>query len=104
MQYKTIILGLIEQQPELHEQLRASRTMLATLNRCATLLKERHEALKDQLRRSRPQADDYQLASEAMELAVKEFEQALSAEPASGQAEFPLDEAMAFLRRHTPPA
>ena len=39
MQYKTIILELLRQRPQLHEQLRQSDTLLETLNEQAGKLK-----------------------------------------------------------------
>ena len=66
MPYKTIVLGLIEQQPELHEHLRKSRTMLRAMDLLAIELKERHEALKEQFSRSQgghPSEPDLQLSA-----------------------------------------
>ncbi len=39
MHYKTIVLELIQDHPALHEQLRASRTLLSTVERTAAALK-----------------------------------------------------------------
>ena len=100
-QYKTICLGLLEQRPEIYDQLRKSRTLLPALNRLASELKARHQAWTQELQAIRP-ASDSQIASEAMELAVKELEDRLSADSVEEAKAF-LDEAMAFLR-HTPPA
>ena len=44
MQYKTIILELLEQRPEIHDQLRKNRKLLPTLEICAHELKTSHEA------------------------------------------------------------
>ena len=104
MQYKTIILGLIQQQPELHEQLKESRTLLSTLDQLAIRLRQHHLGLVEQLRRRHPQSDEAQLSSEAMEVAVKQFEEALSNAPQADEPELSLDEAMAFIKRHSPPA
>ena len=67
--YKTIVLALVEQRPELHDQLRSSRTLLATLNLYASQLKASHEAWKDRLSKAKAETDEIQLASEAMEMA-----------------------------------
>jgi hypothetical protein len=49
MLYKTMVLGLLEQRTQLHEQLRKNRTLLAALDHYSALLKARHEAWKNQL-------------------------------------------------------
>jgi hypothetical protein len=96
MMYKTICLGLLEQRPELYDQLRKRRTLLPTLNRLASELKARHQAWKQELQATRPGSDS-QIADEAMELAVKELEDRLSADTEEEAREF-LDAAMASLR------
>ena len=104
MQYKTIVLQLLEQRPELHDRLRKSRTMLPTMERCARQLKGRHEAWKEILAQARPGSAASQIASEALELALKELEDRLSrGSPLEENEPLSLDAAMAYLRR-TPPA
>jgi hypothetical protein len=104
-QSKTIALELIEEQPELHERLRSSRTLLSTMDACAIELKASHEAWKDQLGRARPGSDPSQIAPEAMELAVQELRDRLpSASPKDETEPIPLDAAMSSIRRHSPPA
>jgi hypothetical protein len=105
MQYKTIALELLQQRPPLHEKLRQERMLLAAVNRYATELKARHEAWTEQLAKTRPGSDPSQLASEALELALKELEDSLpAASPADANGAPSLDAAMAYLRRHMPPA
>lgn len=105
MLYKTMTLGLLEQRPRLHEQLRRERKLLATMESLALDLKARHEAWKEQLAVTRPESDPQQIASEALELALKELEDSLPPEsPAEEDEALSLDAAMAYLRRHTPPA
>jgi hypothetical protein len=105
MQYKTIILDLLQQRPKMHDQLRKDRKLLATMERYAKELKTSHEAWKDLLSDLRPGSDQSQIASEALEIALKELENSLpSASPPDDSEAFSLDQAMAFLRRHTPPA
>ncbi|MGH7173840.1 MAG: hypothetical protein ACRELG_26460 [Gemmataceae bacterium] len=101
MMHKTICLGLLEQRPEMYDQLRKRRTLLPTLNRLAGELKARHQAWKRELQATRPGSDS-QIASEAMELAVNELEDRLSADSEEEALAF-LDAAMDYLR-HTPPA
>ncbi len=104
MQYKTIVLELIQQQPELHEQLRASRTLLATMDACALELKANHEEWMDRLSQRRPGSDHSQLSSEALEIAVRKLEKDLSSASKEDVDGPSLDGAMAYLKRHTPTA
>ena len=105
MQYKTIVLGLLQQNQELHERLRRERKLLATVNLLATELRDRHLAWKEQLSQARPNSDPSQIASVALEIALRDLQDSLRSEspPDEGEA-LSLDEAMAFLRRPTPPA
>lgn len=102
MQYKTIVLELISQNPELHERLRASKTLLSTVDRYALLLKTNHQAWMERCK-SRPEIDSFHLASEAMEIALQEFETALlhDAEPDEAES-LSLEEAMAFVGARKP--
>ncbi len=101
MMNKTICLRLLEQHPVMYDHLRKRRQLLPTLNRLASELKARHQAWIQELQASRPGSDS-QIASEAMELAVKELEDHLSTDSEEEALAF-LDAAMAWLRL-TPPA
>ena len=97
MHYKTIVMELLQNRPELHEKLRLSRTLLTSLNLYSSHLKANHEAWMDRLSRAKPSSERSQLASEAFEIAVKEMEDSM------GTSDFPLetetlslDGAMAF--------
>ncbi len=46
MQYKTIVLEMLKERKELHEQLRLTRRLLPTMERCARELKASHEQWK----------------------------------------------------------
>jgi hypothetical protein len=103
MRYKTIVLELLKERPRMHEELRKRRLLLAAVEAYSMGLKTSHEAWKRKLAETRP-AGEPQIASEALELALKELEGSLPSEsPADGET-LSLDEAMAFIRRHTPPA
>lgn len=105
MQYKTIIMELINDQPELAMQLRRQRQMLATIETYAVELKNRHEAWKEELSQARPGSHPSQIASEALDLAIEEIRDRLASASATDEADAPsLDAAMGYLRRHTPPA
>ena len=104
MQYKTITMELIQEQPELYEQLRSSKRLLPAIDAYATELKDSHEAWKDQLGRANPNSDPRQVASEAMELAIQDLQRRLPCASPMDEAEpLSLDAAMSFLR-HSPTA
>ncbi len=105
MQYKTIVLAILQEQPALHEQLRLTRTLLATMNRYALELKTSHEAWMDRLGEARPGSDRNQLSSDALEMAIQELQDRLPCESTTDEDEpLSLDAAMNHIRRHTPPA
>ena len=100
MQYKTIVLELLQQRTELHEQLRRERKLLSTMEFYANELKESHDAWKEMLTQSRPGSDLCQINSEALELALRELEDRLPSELTSvGDEPLSLDAAMAFIRK-----
>jgi hypothetical protein len=102
MQYKTIVLELLRERTELHEQLRLTRRLLPTLETCARELKAGHEAWKDVLYRAKPDSDPSQIASEALEMAIRQLEDRLpSASPPNEDDPLSLDEAMASIRNPT---
>jgi hypothetical protein len=102
MQYKTIIHELLQQRPQMHEQLRKHRKLLPALELYARELKDSHEAWKELLSQLRPDSDRSQLSSEALEIALKELEGRLPSESRDGSESQVLDAAMLFVRRHTP--
>ena len=103
MQYKTIIHELLQLRPQIHDQLRKKRKLLPAVERYAKELKTSHEAWKELLFTLRPGSDQSQIASEALEIALKELEDRLPAEsPRNGNEVLFLDATMLFLRnRHT---
>jgi chromosome segregation ATPase len=99
MQYKTIILELLQQRPQMHQQLQQQRKLLTTMEAYAKELKASHEAWKEQLAQAKPGSEASQISSEAFEMALKELEERLP--PASrvdDQEALALDQAMAFIR------
>jgi len=101
MQYKTIVLELLKERTEFHEQLRLTRKLLPTLETYAQELKSSHEAWKEVLTQVKPDSDASQIASKALEMALRDLEARLpSASPEDNQP-LSLDEAMAFIRRPT---
>jgi hypothetical protein len=102
--YKTIVLELLKQRPEMHNQLQMSRMLLSMLERYARELKANHETWKDRLSQAKPGSDQSQIASEALEIALKELEDFLDQASSPNDGKPPsLDGAMAFIRRRTPP-
>ena len=107
MHYKTIVLELLQQHPELHRELVSSKTLLPTLDRYAADLKARHESWTRTLSRERPESAPTQIESEALELALQELRDALPAASTLNDNSpeiLSLDAAMAHIRRHMPPA
>jgi hypothetical protein len=102
MQYKTIVLELLKERKELHEQLRLTRRLLPTLETCSQELKASHETWKDTLAAANPSSDPIQIASEAMELAIKDLEDRLPSVSRAEESEpLSLDHAMAFVATRT---
>lgn len=98
MLYKTIVLSLLQQRPEIHEKLRKARRLLPTLEYFAQELKRDHEIWMDLLWQAKPGNQPSQIASEAMEIGVKELEDRLPSEFLLNEAEpLSLDAAMAFI-------
>jgi hypothetical protein len=99
------VLGLLEQRHQLHSQLREQRMLLPAMEAYALELKDRHEVWKDRLSQAKPGNDLSQIASEALEIALKEPEVSLPPEfPQNEDEQFFLEAAMAFIRHRMPPA
>ncbi len=102
MQYKTIVLELLQQRPQMHDQLRKDRKLLPTVEMYARELKTSHEAWKETLDQARPGSDQSQIAFEALEMALKDLEERLpSASHPNDNEPLSLDAAMAFILGHT---
>jgi hypothetical protein len=103
MLYKTIMLALLRQRPQMHRKLRNNHTLLPTLEHYARQLQASHEAWMEKLTEAQPDSDPSQIKSEALELALKAMEQLLKADSsARANAAISPDEAIAFIRKHTP--
>jgi len=102
MQYKTVVLELLQERRELYEQLLLTRTLLSTTESCARELKASHETWMMTLAQTNPGSDLSQISSEAMELALRELEHRLpSVLPQKDGEPLSLDQAMAFIRSHS---
>ena len=102
MHYKTIVLEMLEQRPRMREELRQSRKLLPTLEFYASELKHSHDDWKDRLLEAKPDSDPSQIASQAMELALKDLQDHLPSESNQRESDtLSLDQAMAQISRHT---
>lgn len=102
MRYKTIVLHLLEDRPEMYESLRRQRMLLATMERHAKELKIRHLDWMDRLSQAKPGRDPSQIASEAMEMAIQELVERLPSDSSTEDEDQPLDDLMTFLRAPMP--
>jgi hypothetical protein len=99
MQYKTIILELLKQRPEMREQLRKSRQLLPAMELYARELKRSHEGWKEVLCQLRPGSAVSRITSDALDVAIRELEDHLpSGSPMNEKEVLSLEEAMGFLR------
>ena len=102
MHYKTIVLELLRERTELHEQLRLTRRLLPTLETCSQELRASHQRWMETLATANPSSDPIQIESEAMELAIKELEDRLPSVSLPDDPEpLSLDAAMAFVASRT---
>ena len=104
MQYKTICLQMIQDRPEMYNRLLSQRSLLSTLDRLSSELRTSHQTWKGLLAQAKPGGSESQLASEALELALRQLGLSSASPPPTDGEPFPLDDAMAYLRRHTPAA
>jgi len=80
VQYLTILLELLEQHPQLHEQLKQRKNVLAWLEKTALQFKTRHEWWCEAFSKQNPGSTVSQFRSEALELALQEMEEDLPTE------------------------
>lgn len=101
--YKTIVLELLQQRPELQEQLRRRRMLLTALEFYARELKDLHEASMEHLSATGSGGDPSQ---EALEVALKELQEGCLPDASSQEESVrpSVEDLLAFLRSHTPPA
>jgi hypothetical protein len=102
MQYKTIVLELLQQQTELHEQLRTNRQLLSALENYAQELRTSHHSWIETLAQAKP-GSALLIKSEAMEMALQELEARLpsASQPDEDEA-LSLDEAIAYVKNPQP--
>lgn len=103
MQYKTIVLELIQQNREVHKQLRKTRMLRQALDYYATELKMNHELWMEFLSHRRPGKSHYQIASESLEIALKDLETTLASSLPPEEGETLLIETILEFVRGRPP-
>jgi hypothetical protein len=89
MNYKTIVLHLMEDRPRLYDRLRRERALLFTLDLYSAELKTGHEAWKERLLLARPGSATGQVESEALELALQELRDRLPEETQADESLMP---------------
>ena len=105
MQYKTMILELVRHRRQLHNQLCQEKQLLQAVERHARQLRASHEIWQQRLMQARPGSAPAQIASESLEMALKDMQDYLdNASRLNDHEPLSLDGAMAFLRRHMPRA
>ena len=105
MHYKTIVLEMLLDRPELRNQLCNKGMLLPTMERYAGELKTSHEAWKHRLAHAKSGSDPNQIASEALEIALQELEERLpGGSLPNGSDPLSLEAAMAFITRPMPHA
>jgi hypothetical protein len=81
MQYKTIALSLLEQHPTYYGQLTRQRKLLAKMEDYARQLRTSHESWMYRLSQATLGRNPMQIASEALELALRDLQESLPCEP-----------------------
>jgi hypothetical protein len=98
MHYKTIVLSLLMQHREMHENLRRTRKLLSTVELYAKVLKTNHEAWKKRLQEARPSSSENQTANEALEIAINELVNSFHLGPPPDESDPPsIEGLMAFI-------
>lgn len=102
MQYRTIVLGLIQRHPQTYHQLYSNRRLMPTADLYAEQLKATHQSWKSRLAKANPHFNPLQLEGESLELAIRDLENYLVAHfQANENDPISLDAAMAFIRGRT---
>ena len=105
MLYKTIVMELLQDRPQIYDQLLKNRTLLQTLESYASELRDRHLAWKELLSQARPGSNPTLITSEALELAIEELmKDSPCSQPQNDDEPLSLDGAMTFIRLHSNPA
>ena len=77
MHYKSIVLELLQDRPELYENLRSSKRLLTAMEAYAGELRAEHLEMQKTITRRRPGGNPNQIAAEALEMAIGELQDRL---------------------------
>lgn len=80
MQYKLMILEMLQQYPEIYSHLATTRQLPQAIQSYTNELSQRHTAWEEFLQAARPESSPPQVASEALELAREDLRRILAAE------------------------
>ena len=80
MHYKSIVLELIQDRPEMYESLRSSKRLLTATEAYAVDLRTRHLELREAVALRHPGSSPEQVTIEALELAINELQDRLPSE------------------------
>ena len=101
MQYKTIVMEMLEFRTQIRDRLAQEENLLEALDRLALELKALHENYQEYLAHSRTDSHPTLISSEALEMALQELEDRLLAtSPVDEPETCSLSGAIAFLRNH----
>ncbi len=104
MLYKTIVLELIQDRPELCARLRSEKLMLRTVESLALTLKTSQQAWQEQLVTTMRGDSEKLIGSRAMELAIRDMIESLPSEPSrNGDEAISLDALIQSVRSPTLP-
>ena len=101
MQYKTIVMELLEQNPELYNQLKQDRKLLETIDVMALELKASHEQMIAELAEQQPDVAYSVICSQATEIAIAEVQQRLAPTSDHETGEAMLEQLMASVMQHS---
>lgn len=82
MHYKTILMELINDHPELQSRLRESRTLLPSIEQWAVILRKQYRELIEEFLRQESSVTANEVSSRAMEVAVEQIREQLQQTPA----------------------
>lgn len=99
---KTVMLGMLEARPTLHEQLRRRRLLLAAIEAGAAALTIRHAAASRALATRWPASDPAQLGTEALEIVLQEMAEALPDALPPSVAGLPAEQVMGYFQALLP--
>lgn len=102
MNYRTIVLRLIQRHQLTYQHLCSSQRLMPTVDLYAEQLKANHHSWNGRLVKANPGYNPVQLQSESLELAIRDLENYLVAHfQANDNNRISLDSAMAFIRART---